>query len=158
MCAAAHSYNAAAILRPICRRFSTEPEPTRSGPNQGSGRFGYYFGYLTIRVRVVNRVPGTRIPINIPTSVCSKVMEHIVHSQVSRFLDDHHILSPNQHGFRPGRSCETQLISALHDWSSWLDRGIPIDFAIFDFCKRSTRFCTKSYYTSLTITAFVATY
>ena len=63
MYAAAHSYNAAAIERPICRRFGTEPEPTGSGPNQGSGRFGYYFGYLTTRVRVVNsgpRNPGTR--------------------------------------------------------------------------------------------------
>ena len=42
--AAAQSYNAAAIRRPICRRFGTEPEPTGSAPNQGSGRFGYYFG------------------------------------------------------------------------------------------------------------------
>jgi len=31
--AAAHSYNAPAIRRPICRRFGTEPEPTGSGPN-----------------------------------------------------------------------------------------------------------------------------
>jgi len=58
MCAAAHSYNAVAILQPICRRFGTEPEPTGSGPNQGSGKFGYYFGYLTTRVRVVNSGPG----------------------------------------------------------------------------------------------------
>ena len=58
MCAVAHSYNAAAIRRPICRRFGTEPEPTGSGPNQGSGGFGYYFGYLTTRVRVVNSGPG----------------------------------------------------------------------------------------------------
>ena len=43
MCAAAHSYNVPAIRRPICRRFGTEPESTGSGPNQGSGRFGYYF-------------------------------------------------------------------------------------------------------------------
>jgi len=58
MCAAAHSYNAAVIRRPICRRFGTEPEPTGSGPNQGSSRFGYYFGYLTTQVRVVNSGPG----------------------------------------------------------------------------------------------------
>ena len=45
LCAAAHSYNAAAIRRPICRRSGTEPEPTGLSPNQGSGRFGYYFGY-----------------------------------------------------------------------------------------------------------------
>jgi len=58
MCAVAHSHNAAATGRPICSRFGTEPEPTGSGPNQGSGRFGYYFGYLTTRVRVVNSGPG----------------------------------------------------------------------------------------------------
>ena len=73
-------------------------------------------------------------------------------------LDDHHILSPNQHGFRPGHSCETQLISALHDWSSWLDRGILTDVAIFDFCKASDSVPHKGCYTSLIITAFVATY
>jgi len=55
------------IRRPICRRFGTEPKPTGSGPNQGSGRFGYYFGYLTTRVRVVNLGPRTRVPVNIPT-------------------------------------------------------------------------------------------
>jgi len=59
--------NAPCVLRRIRtmrRRFGdrTEPEPTGSGPNQGSGRFGYYFryyfGYLTTRVRVVNSGPG----------------------------------------------------------------------------------------------------
>jgi len=34
LCAAAHSYYAAAIRRLICRWFGTEPEPTGSGPNQ----------------------------------------------------------------------------------------------------------------------------
>ena len=58
MCAVAHSYNAAAIRRPNCRRFGAEPEPTGSGPNQGSGRFGYYLGYLTTWVRVVNSGSG----------------------------------------------------------------------------------------------------
>jgi len=44
MCAVAHSYNAAAIWRPICRQFGTEPEPTGSGPNQIQycDRFDHY--------------------------------------------------------------------------------------------------------------------
>ena len=52
--------NGPCVLR---RRIRTEPKPTGSGPNHGSGRFGYYFGYLTTRVRVVNSGtgnPGTR--------------------------------------------------------------------------------------------------
>jgi len=61
--------NGPCVLRRIHtlrRRFSTEPEPIGSGPNQGSGRFGYYIGYLTTRVRVVNSGPGNRVPVNIP--------------------------------------------------------------------------------------------
>jgi len=34
VCAAAHSYNAAANRRPICGRLGTDPEPTGSGLNQ----------------------------------------------------------------------------------------------------------------------------
>ena len=52
-------------IRTMRRRFGdrTEPKPTGSGPNQGSGRFGYYFGYLSTQVRVVNSGP-----VNIPSS------------------------------------------------------------------------------------------
>ena len=33
------------------------------------------------------------------TSVCSKILEHIIHSQIMRHLDIHQILSDQQHGF-----------------------------------------------------------
>ena len=65
-------------------------------------------------------------------------------SSTPRFLGSwmtikiHHILSPNQHDFRFDLSCETQLISALHDWSSCLDRSIPTNVAnlqTFNFFK-----------------------
>jgi len=59
--------NGPCVLRRIHimrRRFGdrTEPEPSGSGPNQGSGKFGYYFGYLTTWVRVVNSGPGYPLP------------------------------------------------------------------------------------------------
>jgi len=44
-------------------------------------------------------------PISV-TSICSKVLEHIVYSSISNFLDDNQILTPRQHGFRSGHSCE----------------------------------------------------
>jgi len=37
------------------------------------------------------------------TSVCSK--EHIIYSNVCKHLEHHGILTPPQHGFRPGFSC-----------------------------------------------------
>lgn len=70
-----------------------------------------------------------------PSCVCSKIIEHIVFTKVSWFLDNYNIISAYQHGFCSDHSCETQLISAVSDWSHSLDHGIPTDVAIFDFCK-----------------------
>ena len=49
------------------------------------------------------------------TSICSKVMEHIVSSQVMRHLDLNNILDNAQHGFRKRRSCESQLLLSAFD-------------------------------------------
>jgi len=69
------------------------------------------------------------------TSVCCKTLEHIVYSNVCKFLDSNNILTPKQHGFRPGFSCETQaqLILSVDDWARSLDSGFHTDVAVFDF-------------------------
>ena len=69
------------------------------------------------------------------TSVCSKVMEHIVHSTVMNHLDHHDILCPEQHGFRKGHSCESQLISTIQDLTSTADNNYQTDMIIMDFEK-----------------------
>ena len=66
-------------------------------------------------------------------------MEHIVHSSICRYLEESNILTPRQHGFRSGHSCETQLILAIDDWAKALDSGLRIDTAIFDFSKAFDR-------------------
>ena len=55
------------------------------------------------------------------TSLTSKVMEHIVCSQMRRHLSSHSVISPHQHGFLRGLSCETQLISVVHEWARTLN-------------------------------------
>ena len=40
-----------------------------------------------------------------------------------------------QHGFRSGRSCETQLITTTHDLLSFFNSKSQIDVAILDFSK-----------------------
>jgi len=57
------------------------------------------------------------------TSICSKILEHIVYSSISRFLENNSILTPRQHGFRTGHSCESQLLHAINDWAEALDHG-----------------------------------
>ena len=48
--------------------------------------------------------------------ICCKVMEHIVLSHMAKHLSSDNILIDEQHGFRQRSSCETQLISAIHNW------------------------------------------
>ena len=69
------------------------------------------------------------------TCISSKVAEHIVYSSIANHLQRNNILTPSQHGFRPGHSCETQLISAVDDWSKAINNGDKVDIAILDFSK-----------------------
>ena len=40
--------------------------------------------------------------------ICCKTLEHILVSKIMQLLTEHDILVESQHGFRSGRSCETQ--------------------------------------------------
>ena len=68
-------------------------------------------------------------------SVCSKVMEHVICSNMMSHLDTHNILCNQQHGFRKKHSCETQLLSTVHDISHELDQKRQVDVIIMDFQK-----------------------
>ena len=46
-----------------------------------------------------------------------------------------HVLTPLQHGFIPGRSCVTQLLSVLRNLGSSLDTGDEVDVVYLDFSK-----------------------
>ena len=69
------------------------------------------------------------------TSVCSKIMEHILHSNIMNHLDSHQILCHQQHGFRKSHSCETQLIATIQDIAVNLDQRTQTDMIIMDFSK-----------------------
>ena len=69
------------------------------------------------------------------TSISCKLLEHIVHSTVMGFLDSNKILSPFQHGFRQKRSCESQLLTTLRDFSDSLNSSGQTDAILLDFSK-----------------------
>ena len=69
------------------------------------------------------------------TSLSCKLLEQVIVSRVMKHLDTHLILTDCQHGFRIRRSCETQLVTLVHQLSSALDRGIQTDMVILDFSK-----------------------
>ena len=69
------------------------------------------------------------------TSITSKILEHIISSQIMDHLDSCNILHPNQHGFRSKRSCETQLIITTDDLTKSINNHDQVDVAILDFAK-----------------------
>ena len=68
------------------------------------------------------------------TSVCCKLLEHIVCSRIREHLDKNGILSTFQHGFRKGHSCETQLILTMNDLMRHHDKKSQVDIAILRHC------------------------
>ena len=51
------------------------------------------------------------------------------------FLMETRQLNDAQHGFLPKRSCSTQLLLALEDWTQLIENGEPVDVAYLDFQK-----------------------
>ena len=69
------------------------------------------------------------------TSVNCKVLEHIIFHHIMSHLQEHNILTNDQHGFRKGHSCETQLITTIEEIHRHLDKGQQTDTVILDFSK-----------------------
>jgi hypothetical protein len=53
--------------------------------------------------------PANYRPVSL-TSVCCKVIEHIIHSHLMKFFGDQNILTDYQHGFRKKRSCKSVFV------------------------------------------------
>ena len=69
------------------------------------------------------------------TSICCKLLEHIIYSNIFEQLDKYNILGSHQHGFRTGHSCETQLLTTLDDLTYSLNSGFQTDLVLLDFKK-----------------------
>ena len=69
------------------------------------------------------------------TSIPCKLLEHIICSSIMSHLDKFKILNDAQHGFRKNRSCETQLITTLRDFSTSLNDKSQTDAIFLDFSK-----------------------
>jgi hypothetical protein len=75
------------------------------------------------------------------TSVCCKIMEHIVCKHLRNHLDRHNILSSTQHGFRKRHSCETQLLVTVDNILKHYDRKVQVDLVVLDFAKAFDKVC-----------------
>jgi hypothetical protein len=78
--------------------------------------------------------PANYRPVSL-TSVICKILEHIIYTSVVEHLNSQALITDTQHGFRKGRSCETQLALFVHDIQSKLDTGKEVDAVFIDFAK-----------------------
>ena len=73
-------------------------------------------------------------PISLTSIICL-LLERIIKNEIVKHLDANDLFSNDQYGFRAKRSCVTQLLEALEEWTSLLDGGNSIDVIYFDFAK-----------------------
>ena len=76
--------------------------------------------------------PANYRPVSL-TSVCCKVLEHILTSNIMTHLELHGILCHQQHGFRRKRSCETQLLEFADELVNNMAKGRQTDILVMDF-------------------------
>jgi hypothetical protein len=96
-----------------------------------------HYNVIDIRSAPVNYRPVSL------TSVCSKVMEHILHSHIIKHMDKLGLLADSQHGFRKRRSTETQLILSIDDLAKSLDVE-QVDCILLNFSKADFLFVAMS--------------
>ncbi|MGL5708301.1 MAG: reverse transcriptase family protein [Aeromonas sp.] len=72
-------------------------------------------------------------------SVVSKVMESIIDDAMREVLNKNSFFVNEQHGFRAGRSCVTNLLKTHEQWTKAADAGLPVDAIFLDFTKAFDR-------------------
>ena len=121
----------APILAPILQSIFTQSLTTASLPHD------WLCANINPLFKTGDRTDPTNYrPISL-TSIPCKILEHIIHKHIMNHLDANNILTDTQHGFRPKRSCESQLIVTHHDIAQQLDRRDTkqVDAIILDFAK-----------------------
>ena len=63
------------------------------------------------------------------------MLESIIKDYIMQHLASNSLLNDHQYGFRPGRSCELQLLRILNDWTQCLDNKILVDILYLDYQK-----------------------
>ena len=62
-------------------------------------------------------------------------MEHVLCHYIMNHLEHHKIFNQSQYGFRPGHSCQAQLISLVEEIQHALDHYHQTDLFMLDFSK-----------------------
>ena len=86
--------------------------------------------------------PGNYRPVSL-TNVIGKTMERVVKEALTKYIETNNRFSDSQHGFRNGRSTQTNMIEYLNVTTKWLDEGKNFDVIYCDFAKAFDKVCHK---------------
>ena len=75
------------------------------------------------------------------TSVPCKLLEKLLVNHISEYLEDNHLLSDHQYGFRSKYSTVDQLITTYNDITMMVDQGMLVDLVFFDYSKAFDSVC-----------------
>ena len=78
--------------------------------------------------------PSAYRPVSL-TSICCKILEHVIYSETMKHLETHKILSKFQHGYRSGCSTETQLLKVIDLLAKGLENKTQTDIISLDFSR-----------------------
>lgn len=82
--------------------------------------------------------PDNYRPISL-TCICCKILEHIISSSIYCHLETNKFFFANQHGFRKGFSCDTQLFEFTTDLHNNMNSNLQTDCIFLDFSKAFDR-------------------
>ncbi len=69
------------------------------------------------------------------TSVICKLIEKLIRKDIVEHMERNNLFSIYQHGFLEGRSCLSNLLTTMEEWTGFLDRKSSIDCVYLDFMK-----------------------
>lgn len=78
--------------------------------------------------------PSNYRPVSLTVIIC-KIMERIIKAQMTTFIECNGLIENSQHGFRRGRSPQTNLIEYQNTTTKWIDEGRSFDVLYLDFAK-----------------------
>ena len=78
--------------------------------------------------------PGNYRPVSLTCILC-KVLESFIRDAIVNHMNDMSLYSKHQHGFRQNRSCVTQLLEVIEDFTSMIEEGNNFDVIYLDFSK-----------------------
>lgn len=74
------------------------------------------------------------------TSVIVKMLKQIIRKELSKYFAENMTFSENQHSFRTGYSCLTNLLIDREIWYAFKYQNLLIELALGDFSKAFDKF------------------